>query len=152
MYEVGAGCVVVGACVVVGEALGRVVVGPPSLPGSFVSELSVSSTVVVVTLTGRVGAGDGSVTTDDSDESDVSGRVVTVVDGAPSWLVVGEWMVVGGPRAVGPSVTWLRTLPTAAAAITTATNVAASQAPEMPKKLLIPIVCTFPVCSGLNEG
>ncbi len=145
MYDSDSGCVVVGACVVGGE-LGRVVVGDAS---GAVPDPSVSLNVVG-TLTGTVGSGVGSAMTVDPVNTGDGGSVAAV-DGATSWLVVDASMVVGGPRAVGPSVTWVRTLPTAAAATTTATSVAAIQAPEIPKKLLIPIVWGFPVRSELNE-
>lgn len=64
------------------------------------------------------------------------------------------------PRAVGVFVTSLRTLPTATAAIVTATTVATNQARPIPPSAFIPIVwCKFPDtatrrrtigCSGLN--
>jgi thiamine monophosphate synthase len=60
--------------------------------------------------------------------------------------------IVGEPRAVGTSVTSLRTLPTAAAATMTATSVAAIQAAPIPIVLLMPPFWGSFGGSGLTQG
>lgn len=109
------------------------------------------------------------------EESEVSrsGSVVGVVPSAFGAAVVGvsaisELIVVDAPeagkdnfafaatsgaaRAVGASVTSLRTLPTAAAATATAMNVAASQAALIPTSLLMRTVWSRFRRIGLTEG
>ena len=58
----------------------------------------------------------------------------------------------GAARAVGASVTSLRTLPTAAAATATATSVAASQAAPIPTNRLMRTVWNRFLRTGLTEG
>jgi hypothetical protein len=59
---------------------------------------------------------------------------------------------IGAARAVGVSVTPLRTLPTAAADTATATSVAAVQAAPMARTFLMTPVWSRFGCSGLTEG
>ena len=85
--------------------------------------------VVVVPVT-RTGVGSSSSRPGPSSEASESSSDVETARSGDAEI----------PSAVGASVTSLRTLPTAAAAIVTATTVATNQAIPMPPNLLIPVV------------
>jgi hypothetical protein len=100
----------------------------------------VSGTEVVVT---EVDVSVVEVSVSDADDS-TGASVVDVVSGArvtvesTTGVSAASATAVGAPSAVGVSVTWDRTLPTAAAATTTATIVAPTHAMVNPRPLLIP--------------
>ena len=85
--------------------------------------------VVVVPVT-RTGVGSSSSRPGPSSEASESSSDVETARSGDAEI----------PSAVGASVTSLRTLPTAAAAIVTATTVPTNQAIPMPPNLLIPVV------------
>ena len=102
--------------------------------------------IVVVVSVARTGVGSAS-----SSRSAPSSEA----PGSPSEVATTRSGDAEIPSAVGASVTSLRTLPTAAAAIVTATTVATNHAIPMPPNLLIPIVWyRFPdtaiVCGRLS--
>ena len=108
--------------------------------------------VLVVSATGGVGGSDSTPCAAEDDAARSGAESSSRDSEGPSWVADAKIGAAETPSAVGTSVTSLRTLPTAAAAMVTATTVAASHAAPIPPNLLIPIVWYWFSDTGLKDG